>query len=64
MIDHIFSMRRLFCFLFSFVIAGMVGCGGSSEPSNPSQSEVEQFLESNPELNKTTPQVDPEPYKL
>ena len=41
-----------------------IGCGGSSDPTAPSKSEVEQFLEANPELNKTTPQVEPEPYKL
>lgn len=59
---HLFGWFCLFaigCFL-----VGTVGCGGSSDPTAPSKSEVEQFLEANPELNKTTPQVDPEPYKL
>lgn len=54
-----FCSLAIGCFL-----VGAVGCGGSSDPTAPSKSEVEQFLEANPELNKTTPQVEPEPYKL
>ena len=37
-----------------FVLASVVGCGNSGQPTSVSQDELSAFLDENPELNKPT----------